>query len=203
MLKRNDSSTKEKVYRTAAIMFSKLGYDNVSMTDLAKAAGIKSSTIHNHFKSKKDVLLGLYQTCTEQRKKITPSLHELLKLDKERPPAEVLMLMGYHKGIEEALNCIFTIAARNMLTDMDSGQFVMDIVGAIVDEMITPVLPRLAELGRIEPIDIQAFSSILRLYCVSAAALVDTPMGIGLSTWWNGLEYLFASFVKPTGRWLH
>lgn len=48
--------TKDNIMTEALSMFSDLGYDAVSIRDIAKAVGIKESSIYYHFKNKQAIL---------------------------------------------------------------------------------------------------------------------------------------------------
>ncbi|MBU4540401.1 MAG: TetR/AcrR family transcriptional regulator [Firmicutes bacterium] len=48
-------STKEKIMDEALNLFSSKGYDAVSVREIAKAVGIKESSLYNHFKNKQDI----------------------------------------------------------------------------------------------------------------------------------------------------
>jgi AcrR family transcriptional regulator len=205
MFDQNISPTKEKIYRAAARMFSKLGYDNVTMEDLAKAVGIAHSSIYNHFRSKKDILLGLYQAYTEQCNSASPDVNAALESVEAIPPVELLLSMDFEfdQDTEEIMRCILAIATRNMQTDADSRQFIIDTAFSASDRLVTPIVTRLIELGKIEPIDIEAFASILDHYAFSSIALVATPMNKSAAEWRKGLEYLYTSLIKPAGKWLN
>ncbi len=47
--------TKDKIWRAALGLFSKHGYDGVSMMNIAEKVGIKDSSIYKHYKSKKEI----------------------------------------------------------------------------------------------------------------------------------------------------
>ena len=192
------SATKEKIYLAAAKMFAEYGYDNVSMRDLAKEVGITNSSVYNHFSSKKDIRSGLFRYYTEQRKKYHPDLERLLELAETEPPHKVLEIMEYHfpPDIEEFVHYILAIAAGGISTDPECMQFIKDNVFAVSDELTMPVLKRMAELGKIEPVDIESFNEILMHYCFSAVALNATPMKIDFEKWQKGLKFLF-SFLTP------
>jgi AcrR family transcriptional regulator len=63
--KRGDT-TKKRIFDTAIDMFSKRGYNGVSIRDLTKAVGIKESSLYNHFKSKDDIVLNIYNYFKEK-----------------------------------------------------------------------------------------------------------------------------------------
>lgn len=48
-------STKEKIMLEALDLFSVKGYEAVSVRDIARAVGIKESSLYNHFKNKQDI----------------------------------------------------------------------------------------------------------------------------------------------------
>lgn len=50
------SGTKEKIFDAAIDLFSERGFNGVPVRDIAKAAGIKESSIYGHFINKGDIL---------------------------------------------------------------------------------------------------------------------------------------------------
>lgn len=48
-------STREKIITVSLDLFSKKGFDAVSVRDIAGAVGIKESSLYNHFKNKQDI----------------------------------------------------------------------------------------------------------------------------------------------------
>jgi AcrR family transcriptional regulator len=53
---KGQTGTKDRITDTAIDLFSRRGYEAVSMQDIAEAVGIKKSSIYNHFKSKDQIL---------------------------------------------------------------------------------------------------------------------------------------------------
>jgi len=49
-------NNKDKIFNVSIDLFSKFGYDNVSIRQIASEVGIKESSIYNHFKSKESIL---------------------------------------------------------------------------------------------------------------------------------------------------
>ncbi|CDR30338.1 Intercellular adhesion protein R [Acholeplasma oculi] len=62
-------TTKESIYHHAIELFSKHGYHQLGMRDLAKSVGIKASSIYNHYKSKEDILLDICNELLDGMKK--------------------------------------------------------------------------------------------------------------------------------------
>jgi len=202
MPNKNVSSTKDKIYRSALDMFSGTGYASTSMRDLAKAVGIKHASIYNHFNSKKDILLGLYKSFSDEHQKVIPDIDEMLTLAETLPLVELYMRLNYHfaPGTEYFMTRVLSIAVRNMTTDVDSWQFIYDNILISPRRLTVPVTKRLIELGRIEPIDVDALASLVGHCCFSAISLVETPMDASMKDFEKGLKFLYSSIIRPTGK---
>ena len=48
-------TTKDKILKEAFYLFSERGFHAVSVRDIARAVGIKESSLYNHFKNKQDI----------------------------------------------------------------------------------------------------------------------------------------------------
>lgn len=49
-------NNKDRIFNVSIDLFSKFGYDNVSVRRIASEVGIKESSIYNHYKSKESIL---------------------------------------------------------------------------------------------------------------------------------------------------
>ena len=196
----NIKPTKGKILLESAMLFAERGYDRVSLDDIAKAVGIKKPSIFNHFTSKRDILNGLYVEYEKQRKNILPDLGGLLEQCETVPPLELLQKVEYHfdPETEAVMNCVLAIAAQYMSTDMISRDFIQRNVLSAPHEHLKPLLYKMIELGKIEPLDVEAFCSVVRDYCFASVAYIATPMRLGHDRWREGLCYLFRSCVRPT-----
>ena len=61
--------TKQKILYAALDLFSQKGYDAVSVRDIARAVGIKESSLYNHFQNKQDIydsILAFYEARGEE-----------------------------------------------------------------------------------------------------------------------------------------
>ena len=56
----------ERIRAAALELFAEAGYDGVSMSDLAKAAGMKPPSIYAHYDSKEALFLGLFDEAARQ-----------------------------------------------------------------------------------------------------------------------------------------
>ena len=54
------TDTKSRILTECLALFSKNGYDGVSMRDIAKAVGFRESALYKHYKSKQDILDSIF-----------------------------------------------------------------------------------------------------------------------------------------------
>jgi hypothetical protein len=53
-------TTKQKIFDVSVDLFSKKGFSGVSVREIARNVGIKESSLYNHFKSKDDILVKIF-----------------------------------------------------------------------------------------------------------------------------------------------
>lgn len=57
-------NTKEKIFDVSLDLFSKKGYDSVSLREIADNVGIKKSSIYSHYESKEAILMDIFDYLT-------------------------------------------------------------------------------------------------------------------------------------------
>lgn len=57
-----EMTTKEKIIFESLRLFSKEGYDGVSMREIASAVGIKGASLYNHFSGKDEIFNAIFDT---------------------------------------------------------------------------------------------------------------------------------------------
>jgi TetR/AcrR family fatty acid metabolism transcriptional regulator len=108
------NSTEQRIRRAAIQVFSHEGFHRTRMSDVANVAGIAVGTIYNHFDSKEDLLVSIFETAFEERMRmfdelragggaIRDQLHELLKqhfaiIRKQEELSRLLLLERFHPG---------------------------------------------------------------------------------------------------------
>ena len=95
------TQTKDKIFDTALDLFSKKGYDSVSVRTIASEVGIKASSIYNHYSSKKDILMSILNYFEEYFKGNPLDDENIRKLLEENPEE------FYHQGSEMFKQQIF------------------------------------------------------------------------------------------------
>lgn len=93
-------NTKEKIFDVSLDLFSKKGYDSVSLREIADEVEIKKSSIYSHYPSKEAILMDIFEYFTDFFKynELINSKDLLLTADNE-----ILLEnpeLFYHKGSE-------------------------------------------------------------------------------------------------------
>ena len=59
-------NTKERILEAALELFSQRGFDGASVRDIARAVGIRESSLYNHFENKRAIFDGIVDFCVQQ-----------------------------------------------------------------------------------------------------------------------------------------
>ncbi len=59
-------NTKERIFDVSLDLFSKKGYDSVSLREIADEVGIKKSSIYSHYSAKELILIDIFEYFTDQ-----------------------------------------------------------------------------------------------------------------------------------------
>ncbi|MCL2157245.1 MAG: TetR/AcrR family transcriptional regulator [Methanobrevibacter sp.] len=102
-------STKEKIFDVSIDLFSKKGYDNVSIREIAKNVGIKESSIYNHYSSKEKILETIFEYYKKNMVK-TQTYYESLPIKSKNYPQNIANINDinpmktYHRGSQAIKN---------------------------------------------------------------------------------------------------
>ena len=93
-------NTKEKIFDVSLDLFSKKGYDSVSLREIAEEVGIKKSSIYSHYPSKEALLMDIFEYLTDLFKynELLNNQDLLLTTDNELLVENPELF--YHKGSE-------------------------------------------------------------------------------------------------------
>ena len=95
-------NTKEKIFNVSLDLFSKKGYDSVSLREIAEEVGIKKSSIYSHYSSKEAILMDIFDQFTKSFEIDS----EEIELREDNPLLENPELF-YHMGSEAIKNMLF------------------------------------------------------------------------------------------------
>jgi len=189
---KNNGTTKEKILYTAAMMFAKDGYENVSMRELSDAVGIRVASLYNHFKSKRDILCVLYGAYEEERDNSRPDMDALLRMAETEHPLKVLNHLNHHASIEteDLMNRIMVTAAHRVSADADSAAFVKRNLLDIWTVFMKPLLVKMMDHGKIKPFNIDTFIFLTAIYSFGGTAFHSSTLEISMEDWKRGFNLL-------------
>jgi AcrR family transcriptional regulator len=187
-------STREKIMDAAIKLFSDKGYNNVSMRDIADMVGIKAGSIYNHFPSKHDILKSLYAFFVQNQQAAAPVLDDLLYMAETEPLTKIIEKLNYHHppSMQEWMSRILIIGIQGIYVDEDSNYFIKKNIFDAPLELFVPLLNRLIELGKIEPIDVEGFVRIVIYFALSNAFLNLSTLKINFDQWQNSMNMIFS-----------
>jgi len=198
MVEQEKTTTKEKILRASAKLFSERGFERVSTREIAKAVGINSALIYYYFYSKEDILKNLYRLYADERRKELPDMAELLRLVEIASPYNVFKRLQECENNEnrDFMNHILLIAVKEFSSDPESERFIQTNVFGDISSILKPLLQRMVELGKIKPINIETFINIVSFYCFSSIALHNSSFRKTIPEYQTGMSYIY-SLITP------
>jgi len=195
-------STKEKIFNAAVKLFSEKGYMEISMREIADITGITVAGLYNHYASKEDILYSLYDFYTNHWKEKCPDLNDLLELTEIETPYDIFSRFIFHFDpvLIDTMDRIVRIAIRRIGIDARSEALIRDHVAST--KIVVPVLERLVELGKIEPIDVGCFATTLIMVNVYSAFVNGSNLQLSLEQWRKSYEMVFSVIkIRPNKDW--
>ncbi|MDR1733344.1 MAG: TetR/AcrR family transcriptional regulator [Oscillospiraceae bacterium] len=191
--------TKERILNAALRLFSEEGFSRTSIRDIAKESGYTHGLFYNHFSSKEEVLRFIYNYYREEVAKVMPDLDTLLAKCETQPPLSVLAQTDYYfpAEIQETMDRIIVIAVMESRVNDEARAFINECLLDLPQRNLAPLLHRLVELKKIEPLDIDVFCMLTANYLYAAAIRNHSLIAVSMEDWLRGRNALFTAFVKP------
>ncbi|HAS90892.1 MAG TPA: hypothetical protein DCS12_01085 [Clostridiales bacterium] len=120
-MEKNESTQKRKkglettrqILNISADLFARNGYDSVSVRKIAENAGIKESSLYNHFKSKADILERLFDELIYLIPQTRPSDEEIDRMLMFMEPEEIFKNIVFTVGKSSNLTLLNTMTIIN------------------------------------------------------------------------------------------
>ena len=94
--------TKNKIYNIAIDLMEKKGFDNITIEEIAKKAGVSIGSFYHYFNSKYDILVEIYKVGDEFFEKIKDSIKGQTALDRIVDFFKYYAILNTSTGIDTA-----------------------------------------------------------------------------------------------------
>lgn len=157
-----ESNTKQNIFDAATELFSKFGYGDVSMRDIAAKVGITEGAIYRHYKSKAAILddiIDLY------KQKSYSYLITRKQIDEYMEDHTARQLLEYCAGYytredHQFISNAYRILCREQMVNSMADELLYTRTYTSIRGNIEYAIDRLVERGDIPPIDTHSFSMI-------------------------------------------
>ena len=185
------TGTKWEIFKAAVELFAKHGYASVGIRDIAHAAGMKSSNIYNYFKNKDAFLEQMFGLYREKFSASYPALEDILEQIPTTPPRKLLAkLYASFDGEEDLFSKIALIAMEERDRDLRAESLMLEVFVNSPRRYLSAILSRMMALEIIEPLDIDAFVSIVTGFNFFVAARAGGNHVMSFSEWKSAHELI-------------
>jgi len=156
--------TKKRIFDNAIRLFTSKGYENVSMQDIAEAAGIRQSAVYNHFKSKQEILDTIYDFYSHHCLLNRPTTEAVEKLLVSESLFDIItkgFIYEFDKDTLEQLSGIVRIVLQRSMTDEQATALFLKYNLQEGIDFVETSLNRAVEIGRIAPTDTHIISVLI------------------------------------------
>jgi len=151
-------NTKERIFEAAVDLFSKHGYHRTSIRDLAKAVGIKESSLYNHYSSKRSILDAILDYQMSGFKTAIAYLGKMEKSsDSITDPVELWLAgtMEFVRILPPLTEPISRILINEMFLDEQCRRFVLNSMFTAQKNLTEQLLSDMHARGMIKDCDIR------------------------------------------------
>lgn len=145
------TGTKERIFDVAVDLFSRHGYNGVSVRKIADGAGIKESSIYNHFKNKEEILHCIFDCFQEGMREQRPDASELEYEIEYMVPREVfrLIFIKYGKNRNPRIDKIAAIIFMEQYINQRARSFVKEFMLKEPTDYYEEILKAMSVKGKI------------------------------------------------------
>ncbi|MCL1631398.1 TetR/AcrR family transcriptional regulator [Sporolactobacillus sp. CPB3-1] len=148
-------STKQEIFNCALALFSEKGYNGVSIRDIARAVGIKGSSIYNHYAGKEAIMDDICQTFVKTFSFSRPPIDRITASMEKMPVEDVFksLILAYGKRIDAQWTQMATlIFSEHFYNRTAQSIFKKEMIENNVDYYIA-ILTEMERRGKIKTID--------------------------------------------------
>jgi AcrR family transcriptional regulator len=113
-----EKTTKQRLFETAVDLFSSRGFSGVSIRDISSGVGIKESSFYNHYKSKDELIIAIFEFYKTEFTQIMPAEERIETILSSMSPDEFL-----RQGISRFMQRISTPLIGKISRILSSEQY--------------------------------------------------------------------------------
>jgi len=156
---------KEILFDKAIEMIASIGFENMSMRDLAESAGIKGASIYNHFISKQEILDHIYDYYCRHLFDNRPSIDEAKHVIKDGSREEILKAITFNFVTDDEKKYIRMLLTTKIImmrifNDKEANRIFLQLLCAETADYVNELLKYGVSIGRLGPFDIETFTDI-------------------------------------------
>ena len=179
--------TKERIFDTFIEMSSALGYENVTIRDIAKKVGINSSSIYYHYESKEQVLEHVYEYYSTHYFDTRKPVEVMKKLIETASAEEFIFAMTRNYESDDQKKHVRMILITKLiymrLFQDAAAREMFNRHNANDTEYVIAILRHGIDKGRIQPdFDMETFASVLigSMVAMGVMAFANPEYSVGL-----------------------
>lgn len=147
--------SKQRILDAALMIFAKKGYDNASISMIAKEAGVSKGLMYNYFSSKEDLLKGVIMGAMDK----SAPVFQLFMIETEPKKKIKHLIDGVISFLREHKGYYRLITALALQEDAIS--FVKEISEKKIKELMPVTIPVFEQLGFEEPqVEAEVFGTL-------------------------------------------
>lgn len=152
--------TAGRILECAAEVFARKGYDNASLSEIASAAGIRESSIYNHFENKAAILARLLAIFRAEAPASRPPEEELRRMLDALPPKDVMkgIVFYFASHTPKMLERIAMVINNEKYHDAEAAKTYFDCVVREPSDYYERLFRIMADRGMIAPSDPRMFA---------------------------------------------
>ena len=160
------TGTKETIFDKAIEIISSVGYENMSMKMLAKAVGIKTASIYNHFSCKQEILDSIYSYYCDHMFDTRPSIEESKHVIETGSREEIFKTIIFNFLSDDPkkykrMILISKIVMMRIFNDRQANQIFLEYNCLKPEAYVKELLEYGIFIGRIESFDIDTYTKFL------------------------------------------
>lgn len=193
--------TEWQLFAWAVHLFAEYDYSSISMRMIASRVGIRPPSIYNHFSSKEAFLKRIYDYVIHYSQLYLEDISAVLKRAETEPPLQVLQStqFNYPGALQHLMSKMILICYKQMHADKLADTILTNLLIVVPKRYLSSLLRHMVALGRIEPLDIDAYVELHANNNYGSALRMFSSHTVDDEMWQRTFSVLFG-MIKPTGR---